>query len=53
MRADGCPPADTVASVIAFASGICAATATSNHRLNCEMGSRATFCSSRLSRMYS
>ena len=53
MRADGSPAADTVARVIAFTVGICALTASSNHRVNCSSGSGATSFSSRLSRMYS
>ena len=37
MRADGRPSAATVASDIEFTIGIAAATASSNHSLNCAM----------------
>src|SRR5436305_461683 len=53
MRADGAPPASTVASVMAFASGTPAPTASSNQRSNWASGSRATSASERPARMYS
>jgi hypothetical protein len=46
MRVDGRPSAPTVASVIAFGSGTCAAIASASQRSNCCIGSAADASSS-------
>src|SRR5574341_932278 len=53
MRAAGAPLAATVASVMALASGSCAASASSSQRSNCASGSACTSASFRPARMYS
>jgi hypothetical protein len=46
VRALGLPPAEAVATTIAFGSGSPASSASSNQRVNCVIGSAATSVSS-------
>src|SRR6185295_1824542 len=52
-RASGAPSGETVASVMALASGSCAASASLNQRSNCSSGSGCASASARPARMYS